>query len=80
MNQFDPDQLLDRGETAAMLTALGFKISKQTLAWLACTSSKGPEYQIFCGRALYRTGAAKAWAEARASAPRRSSSEAIAAA
>jgi len=76
MTQFDPDQLLDRRETAAMLSTLGFKISAQTLAWLACTSSKGCEYQIFCGRALYRAGTAKAWAEARASKPRRSSCEA----
>ena len=76
MNQFDPDQLLDRGEGAAFLTALGFKISKQTLATMACTSTAGPEYSLFCGRALYRAGQLKTWAEGRASKPRRSTLEA----
>ena len=75
MDHIDHNQLLDRGDTAAMLTALGFKISKQTLAKLACSSADGPEYQIFCGRALYRANTARAWAEKRASRPRRSSFE-----
>jgi hypothetical protein len=47
MNDFNPNQLLDRAETAAMLTRLGFKISKQLLAKIACTSGDGPEYRIF---------------------------------
>ena len=79
MTDFDPNQLLDRGETAAMLTRLGFKISKQTLAKIAATRTDGPEYQLAFGRALYRVGAARAWAESRMSAPRRSSGEALAA-
>jgi hypothetical protein len=79
VTDFDPNQLLDRAETAAMLTRLGFKISKQTLAKLACTGTDGPEYQLAFGRALYRAGAARAWAESRMSAPRRSSGGALAA-
>jgi hypothetical protein len=79
MTDLDPNQLLDRAETAAMLTRLGFKISKQTLAKLACTGTDGPEYQLAFGRALYRAGVARAWAEGRLSKPRRSSFEAAAA-
>jgi hypothetical protein len=78
MNDFDPNQLLDRGETAAMLTRLGFKISKQTLAKLACMGADAPEYRLAFGRALYRAGEARAWAERRLSMsrPRRASFEA----
>jgi hypothetical protein len=79
MTQFDPDQLLDRKEMAAMLSTFGYKISAQTLSWIACTRGDGCEYSIFNGRALYRAGAAKAWAEKRASKPRKSSSECVAA-
>jgi hypothetical protein len=70
-----PDQLLDRADTAAMLSALGYKISRQTLAKLACCSTDGPEFSRFCGRALYRAGSAIAWAQARATKPRRTSRE-----
>jgi hypothetical protein len=79
MTDLDPNQLLDRAETAAMLTRLGFKISKQTLAKLACSGTDGPEYRLAFGRALYRAGVARAWAEGRLSKPRRSSFEAAAA-
>jgi hypothetical protein len=80
MNQFDQDLLLDRGDTAAMLTANGFKTSRQTLAWLACTSEAGPVYQLYHGRALYQVGPTLEWAKSRLSKPRRSSTEATAAA
>ena len=75
----DPNQLLDRGETAALLTSRGFRITRQTLAKIAATRTDGPEYQIFCGRALYRAGPAIEWAQSQLSRPRRSSLEAIAA-
>jgi hypothetical protein len=73
MNQFDPAQLLDRGDTASMLTTHGFKTSRQTLAWLACTSSDGPVYQLYNGRAIYQVGPTLEWAKSRLSTPRRRS-------
>jgi hypothetical protein len=75
----DPSQRQDRGEFAATLTRLGFKISKQTLAKLACTGTDGPEYQLAFGRAYYVAGRGVAWAIGRLSAPRRSSLERVAA-
>ena len=77
MNNIDPNQLLDRTEMAALLTRLGFKITRQTLAKIAATRTDGPEYQIFCGRALYRAGPGVEWAQSQRSRPRRSSLEAL---
>ena len=72
----DPDQLLDRADTALMLSALGFKVSRSTLAKLACVSpNESAPYILFCGRALYRAGTAIAWAQARATKPSRVSRE-----
>jgi len=75
----DHDQMLDRRETAAMLTRCGFRTSAQALANLAATTSTGPLYSIYLGRALYCAGATLDWAKARASKPRRCSSNLAAA-
>ena len=69
-----PDALLGRKETAAALTALGFRISDKTLASKASREG-GPPYRTFGRSVLYRWGDALAWAEGRLSAPRRSTSE-----
>jgi hypothetical protein len=57
----DLDTLLTREATAAALTAAGYPIAAKTLATKA-TRGGGPPYGLFAGRALYRWGAALAWA------------------
>ena len=52
----------------------GLLVTKNTLQKLA-TVSGGPEYAIFGNRALYTPENLQAWAEARLSSPRRSTSE-----
>jgi hypothetical protein len=76
----DTDRFLSRSEAAEYLTSRGLRIAKQTLARFAVTSSQGPTYRVFGSRAIYTTADLDAWAEARASKPRRSSCEAMAAA
>ena len=71
----NPDALLTREQTGAALTAAGFPVKPKTLATLASRGG-GPAYQLFSSRALYRWGTALSWAQARLSAPRRSTSEA----
>jgi hypothetical protein len=71
----DPDARLRRDAVAAALTALGLPVKSKTLATMA-TRGGGPPYQLFGRWPLYRWGDALAWAEARLSAPRRSTSEA----
>jgi hypothetical protein len=73
------DHFLTREEAASHLTERGLRISKQTLARLAATSSDGPEYQIFGSRAVYRINRLNEWANAYISKPRRSSFETAAA-
>lgn len=70
----NPEALLTRQATAAALTAAGYPIASKTLATKA-TRGGGPPYRNFGPRALYRWGEALAWAEARLSPPRRSTSE-----
>jgi hypothetical protein len=70
-----PDSLLTRDETAAALTAAGFRITASTLATQA-TRGGGPPFQRFGSRALYRWDKVLAWAEGRLTAPRCSTSEA----
>lgn len=71
----NPNILLGRKPTAAALTAAGYRVSPETLATKA-TRGGGPPYRLFGGRALYRWGDALAWAEAAATSPRHSTSEA----
>jgi len=65
---------LDRREAAKYLTDRGLKCSHNTLQKFA-TVGGGPEYSIFGNRALYTARILDAWAEARLSACRKSTSE-----
>ncbi len=71
----NPAALLTREQTAAALTALGYKVSPKTLSTKA-TRGGGPPYSLFCGRALYRWQDALDWARGLTTPPRRSTSEA----
>ncbi len=71
-------EYLTRAEAAAYLTARGLPVSKCTLQKWATTGG-GPVYRIFGIRALYVPADLDAWAEAKLSAPRRSTSETVAA-
>jgi hypothetical protein len=66
---------LTRREAAEHLTDQGMPMSWKTLQKMATTGG-GPAYQIFGNRALYQPPILDQWAEARLSAPRRSTSEA----
>ena len=66
---------LDRREAAKYLTDRGLKCSHNTLQKFATTGG-GPKYSIFGNRALYTPHSLDAWAEARLTAPRYSTSEA----
>jgi hypothetical protein len=70
----DPDALLTREDGAAALTARGLRTSRKTLATLV-TRGGGPPYRRFGTRVLYRWSDLLTWAEARLSAPRRSTAE-----
>ncbi len=70
----NPAALLTRGRTAEALTEAGFPIKAKTLATKA-TRGGGPPYSRFGLRTLYRWDDALAWAEARLTAPHRSTSE-----
>ena len=70
---------LDRTEAAQYLTGKGLRVSKNTLQkWV--TVGGGPVYRRFGLRAVYLTGDLDAWATAKLSAPRCSSSKSRAAA
>jgi hypothetical protein len=73
-NAEHPDALLTRDQTAAALTAHGFPVKAKTLSTKA-TRGGGPPYVLFGPRVLYRWGDALKWAQARLSAPQRSTSE-----
>ncbi len=66
---------LHRPEAADFLTERGFQTTKFTLQKYA-TVGGGPVYRIWGNRALYVPDDLLAWAEAKLSAPRRSTSEA----
>jgi hypothetical protein len=70
-----PDTLLGRKENAEALTAAGYPISKATLATMASRGG-GPLYRSFGKHPRYRWGDSLAWAQARLSPPRGSTSEA----
>jgi hypothetical protein len=69
------DALLTRDGLAEALTEAGFPTSAKTLATKASRGG-GPPFRKFGPRAIYRWGDGLQWAEARLSAPRRSTSEA----
>jgi hypothetical protein len=66
---------LTRQEAARYLSERGLPVAKNTLQKFA-TVGGGPEYSIFGNRSLYTTESLDTWAEARLSAPRKSTSEA----
>jgi hypothetical protein len=66
MNQIHDDALLSRADTAAALTAAGYKVATSTLATKAARSG-GPPYQVFNRHVAYRWGDALAWAKASSS-------------
>jgi hypothetical protein len=68
-------EYLTREEASAYLTERGLKITKTTLQKMA-TLGGGPVYAIFGSRAVYTPPNLDAWAEAKLSAPRTSTSEA----
>ena len=75
----DSTVLLDRKAAAGFLTERGFKTAPATLAKLACIGG-GPMFASFGRKPLYREADLVAWARARTSAPRRSTSDAVSAA
>ena len=68
------DPLLTRQEGAKALTEAGFPTSPATLA-TKVSRGGGPRYHLYSGRAIYRWSDLLAWAQARVSDPRSSSSE-----
>jgi hypothetical protein len=70
-----PTARLRRKATAEALSEAGFPVTEKTLATKAVRGG-GPPYQTFGRTVLYRWDHALAWAEARLSEPRRSTSEA----
>jgi excisionase family DNA binding protein len=66
---------LTRQEAASYLSEHGLTVSKNTLQKFATTGG-GPAYRIFGNRALYTAETLHDWAEARLTAPRKSTSEA----
>jgi hypothetical protein len=74
MTNIPPDALLTRERTAQALSALGYPISPRTLATKASRGG-GPTYRRFGTRVIYVWADALGWAEARLTAPRRTTSE-----
>ncbi len=71
----NPDAMLRRRAAAEALTEAGYPVSEKTLTTKACRGG-GPPYRVFGRATLYRWGDLLGWAEARTSAPRRSTAEA----
>jgi hypothetical protein len=65
---------LDRKEAALFLTSNGYRTAPATLAKLACLGG-GPVFESFGRRPLYREVDLLAWAEAKTTGPRRSTSD-----
>ncbi len=71
-----PKRYLTRRESAQYLSECGLLVTKNTLQKFA-TVGGGPEYSIFKNRAVYTPQNLDAWAEARLTASRKSTSEAV---
>ncbi len=69
----NPDVMLRRKDAAAALTSAGFPRATATLATEA-TRGGGPPFQLFGRVPLYRWGDCLAWAQAKLSPPRTSTS------
>jgi hypothetical protein len=70
----DIQRRLDRKEAAQFLTAHGYRTAPATLAKLACIGG-GPAFESFGRRPLYREADLLAWAQARSTGLRRSTSD-----
>jgi len=70
----DYERRLDRKHAAQFLTERGYRTAPATLAKLACIGG-GPAFESFGRRPLYRESDLLAWAQARTTGPRRSTSE-----
>ena len=70
----DIQRRLDRKEAAQFLTAHGYRTAPATLAKLACIGG-GPAFESFGRRPLYREAELLAWAQARSTGLRRSTSD-----
>jgi hypothetical protein len=68
------DRLLPRKDAAQFLTEHGYKTASATLAKLACLGG-GPPFRSFGRRPLYHPSDLIAWAQARCTGPRRSTSD-----
>jgi hypothetical protein len=68
------ERRLGRKEAAQFLTDRGYRTASATLAKLACIGG-GPIFESFGRRPLYREADLLAWALARTTGPRRSTSD-----
>jgi hypothetical protein len=68
------EKKLGRKEAAQFLSERGYKTAPATLAKLACIGG-GPVFQSFGRKPLYREADLLAWAQARTTGPRRSTSD-----
>jgi hypothetical protein len=68
------NRLLSRRDAAQFLTEHGYKTAPSTLAKFACLGG-GPPFISFGRRPLYRPADLAAWAQARCSGSRRSTSD-----
>jgi len=68
------ERRLDRKEAASFLTSHGYRTAPATLAKLACIGG-GPAFESFGRRPLYRETELLAWAKARSTGLRRSTSD-----
>jgi hypothetical protein len=69
-----PELQLDRKQAAEFLTSRGFKTAPATLAKLACLGG-GPVFRSYGRKPLYLPRDLLAWAQARCTGPRRSTSD-----
>jgi hypothetical protein len=74
LSNLSASTLLRRPDCATALTNYGYPVRPKTLSTLA-TRGGGPPYHKFGRTVLYRWADPLAWAEARLSPPRRSSSD-----
>jgi hypothetical protein len=65
---------LDRKQAAQFLTERGYRTAPATLAKLACIGG-GPTFESFGRKPLYQAADLLAWAHARSTGPRRSTSD-----
>jgi hypothetical protein len=71
---YEYEHRLGRKEAAQFLTDRGYRTAPATLAKLACIGG-GPAFESFGRRPLYREADLLAWAQARTTGPRRSTSD-----